>query len=50
MVDKIVQKYICFYCGAEFERLVGKTESGSQCVSDQVKCACGNFLPTWRKK
>jgi len=44
--------YECDWCGDEFDRHVGNTDSGGggkhSSVSSQVKCyKCGNFIKTW---
>ena len=50
-MNKILKKYTCRWCGNEFEQRVakgGRQGDGKRGdVSDQVKCKCGMFLPTW---
>lgn len=50
--DKYVNKYVCDWCGTEFEQVIGKidnVQSPNSNVSDQVLCkVCGNFNRTWK--
>lgn len=40
-------KFCCPFCGRFFARCVRTSGGGRHaCVSDQVRCDCGNFLPS----
>lgn len=47
MSDKEERKYNCRFCGRKFKRMVGSVGDGTNKVSSQVKCECGNFIKTW---
>ena len=45
---KTVKKYKCQWCGKEFVQEV--TYDADAEFSSQVKCYCGNFIPTWDRE
>lgn len=46
--EGVVMNYKCPVCKSEFKQQIRKSSDGK--VSDQVKCQCGLFLPTWQDK
>lgn len=48
----MIKKYICPWCGNEFEREVNYVEGGHKgSYSTPVRCSmCGNLIPTWKRE